>query len=196
MNIDYNELEKSNDYHSIFKKFLFYNGDESTPLKSLKDIDTFIRELFNIELTLKGNFMYNNPLMTLKYDFSDYIDPTHDNYIYSLSNYIFIFPDDGIRLVCTKNYINTIPVLRNIISDNWNDKPIKLSYIKDNNLNTIYTTSNLYILHLPLESLMYDDITNDHSGQLFNGLSIRTKYFNSKNILQTITKLINEPYDY
>ena len=108
--------------------------------------------------------------------------------LYGSSSYMIIFPNDGVRISCTLNFIKTIPFLSEIFSNNWKEKTIKLSYDFEGN---ILPGPELYICYLPLESLVYRKMTEEEKRSI-NYSENNDYYFEDETLLNSIMSVLGK----
>ena len=85
--------------------------------------------------------------------------------IWGNNTYFIVFIDYGILISMTINMIKKIPILRSILlNENGSDKPMQLYYYNDKSNALIKKNEKgpiLYITKLPLDSLVFDEPSED-----------------------------------
>lgn len=151
--------------------------------KSIKKIEHYLNKLFYIQYNFSANIFLKAPLKHLIHcRMGDYDD------LYGSSSYMIIFPNDGVRISCTLNFIKTIPFLSEIFSNNWKEKTIKLSYDFEGN---ILPGPELYICYLPLESLVYRKMTEEEKRSI-NYSENNDYYFEDETLLNSIMSVLGK----
>ena len=151
--------------------------------KSIKKIEHYLNKLFYIQYNFSANIFLKAPLKHLIHcRMGDYDD------LYGSSSYMIIFPNDGVRISCTLNFIKTIPFLSQIFSNNWKEKTIKLSYDFEGN---ILPGPELYICYLPLESLVYRKMTEEEKRSI-NYSENNDYYFEDETLLNSIMSVLGK----
>tara|TARA_Y100000816_G_C26101550_1_gene583973 strand:- start:1944 stop:2588 length:645 start_codon:yes stop_codon:yes gene_type:complete len=144
---------------------------------SIKEIEDYLNKLFYINYNLSGNIFLENPLKHLvHHKFGDYDD------LYGSSSFMIIFPNDGIRITCTKNFINTIPLLQQVFSNDWDEKTIKLSYQYEGN---ILPGPELYVSYQPLHMYLYRKMNDDEKNSIVCKEN-QEYYFEDQNLLSSV----------
>ena len=72
-----------------------------------------------------------------------------------------LFPQYGLRINCTKDFIENIPLLANVFSGKWEEKPY-ISHYYDKKLKKVFQGPQIYISNLNLDMYIYQyDHQND-----------------------------------
>ena len=151
--------------------------------KSIKKIEHYLNKLFYIQYNFSANIFLKAPLKHLIHcRMGDYDD------LYGSSSYMIIFPNDGVRISCTLNFIKTIPFQSERFSNNWKEKTIKLSYDFEGN---ILPGPELYICYLPLESLVYRKMTEEEKRSI-NYSENNDYYFEDETLLNSIMSVLGK----
>ena len=168
-----NKLQKNNIDKDDLEKITF----KELKFCSIKEIEDYLNKLFYINYNFSGNIFLENPLKYLvHHKFGDCDD------LYGSSSFMIIFPNDGIRISCTKNFINTIPLLQQIFSHDWDEKTIKLSYQYEGN---ILSGPELYVSYQPLYMYLYRKMTDDEKNSI-NYKEGAEYYFEDQNLLSSV----------
>ena len=126
-----------------------------------------------------------NPIKSCsRYDFNPY-DSSNSDYIYGSSNYMIIFPNDGIRINATKSFINSVPALREVFSTKWSDKALTLDYYSYSSQQKMIGPT-IYVSYSPLEMFIYDELSDemkncvkDKRDNLMNSLYLEQNLYES-----------------
>ena len=118
--------------------------------------ETYDKELsarYNILLTFKANNLFINETVTIINDYDCY----HMNYIHNKYTTCLIFPHYGIRIACSKSFIENIPFVKAILSGNWKDDNIFQDEYYNEDLNEMVKGSvNIVITENTLDSILYE----------------------------------------
>lgn len=133
---------------------------------SLHDIDNFIVTNFNIKECFYANDLYLDPI--IKYE--DLANTTKRNkqynieskyFIYSNNSILLIFPTVGSMIHCTLQFGENIVVVKNILSNKFDDKVFDLYYTIPSEQNNTCTRrgAKIIISYSPLD--MFTHIKNN-----------------------------------
>ena len=131
---------------------------------------------FDISYTFYGNSLWENknPLYCPVFYPEDtrWENPSYqystpgEYYIYSRGSYMIIFPESGVRISATREFIQSIPYLSNIVNGDFSEDCIILTVqmvVPDENYTSIDDPSavfiegpTIYICHAPLDMLLYE----------------------------------------
>ena len=121
---------------------------------SLEKWDYFLRNKFNIQMNFKANILYRGFFKIIgDYDYTR--ENEKGNTIFSENNYMVIFPNDGIRINCTKNFIEFVTLLDNIFNKKWKEQPYSIRYY-DHKLKRVIKGPHVYISTCNLDMYIYN----------------------------------------
>tara|TARA_Y100000991_G_C21941108_1_gene335322 strand:+ start:68 stop:562 length:495 start_codon:yes stop_codon:yes gene_type:complete len=161
-------------------------------IKTLEDFDTknykpniqqwnyFLKNRFNIHIDLKANRLNKGYFKIIRdYDSARTEENMNGNRNFSGNNYMVLFPQYGLRINCTKDFIENIPLLANVFSEKWEEKPY-ISHYYDKKLKKVFQGPKIYISTLNLDMYMYQyDHQNDEG---------------KKNILESVLSISRDFY--
>jgi hypothetical protein len=118
--------------------------------------ETYDKELsarYNILLTFKANDLFINETISIVNDY----DCFHMNYIHNKYTTCLLFPHYGIRIACSKSFIENLPFVKAILSGDWKDDNIFQDEFYNEDLKEMVKGSvNIVITENPLDSILYD----------------------------------------
>ena len=189
LNIKYKLRDEKDDYlpnrHNIFKNRL--NG------LTCLDIERFLKKKYHIIYNFITSHLTPSPLYYLNNENIDFDPSNVDQYefMYSDNSIMIIFPNDGVRINMTDKFSKTITIINNILSGNWIDKFIQLTYYDYTNEQE-YLGPKLIISYSPIEMFTYSPINEDDKINFINysnsneSPTLRNSYFDQNNLLQSI----------
>ena len=142
--------------------------------------EIYLKGRFNIQYQFKANNLLPDPLILIQ-------DFKRKEFLlekYSPNNYSIILPKSGIEINCTKNFIETIPLMDNIFSGKWAEKAYQIQYY-NKELKKILNGPHIYISYTDLEAFVYENIPKEISEENDNN-----KYYNEENLLKSIKKCL------
>jgi hypothetical protein len=101
------------------------------------------------------------------------------NITFSQNNYMVIFPDDGIRINCNKNFIESVTLLDNIFNKKWKEQPYIIRYY-DDQLKKVIKGPQVYISTCTLDMYVYNkgnENSKDKTNILESILEITSKEY-------------------
>ena len=151
--------------------------------KKKHDIESwqyFLKNRFNIQIDLRANKMNKGYFKIIRdYESERKKEYTNGNRIFSENNYMVLFPDYGLRINCTKDFINNIALLKNIFFGNWREKPYVPQYY-DTKLNKVLKGPKIYVSECYLDMYVYENEHENDEGK--------------KNILESILNISRDFY--
>ena len=143
------------------------------------------RQIIN---TFKAHHLRNDPLY--RCDNDDLLSPLKKSFVFSDNSYMVIFPNDGVRISATKNFILSVPALKGIFSDDWEKNVFQLKYY-DYNIEQEFNGPKLYISYSPLDMFIYDAIPEDLKEKIKNEHDeTREEMYNQNSLLESIRHCI------
>ena len=123
---------------------------------SSKKWDYFLRNNFNIQIDLSANTLYEG-YFKIKRDYEHYREEEKKkgNKTFSKNNYIVIFPNYGIRINCTKEFIDSIPLLHNVFNKKWKEKTHIIRYY-DETIKKVMIGPQVYVSTCSLDMYLYN----------------------------------------
>ena len=96
---------------------------------SSKKWNYFLRNNFNIQIDLSANTLYQGYFKIKRdYESARKEEEEKGNKIFSKNNYMVIFPDYGVRINCTKDFIDSITLLHNVFNKRWKEQTFIIRY--------------------------------------------------------------------
>jgi len=142
---------------------------------------------FRLEVYLSTKF---NIINTFKAHHDDLLNPLKKSFVFSDNSYMVIFPNDGVRISSTKNFILSVPALKGMFSDNWEKNTFQLKYY-DYNIEQEFNGPKLYISYSPLDMFIYDAIPEDLKEKIKNEHDeTREEMYNQNSLLESIRHCI------
>ena len=128
---------------------------DSIKLKN-RTLDTYDKEIsarYNIPLTFKANDLFINETVTAVSEYDCY----QMNYIHNKYTTCLLFPHYGIRIACSKSFIENIPFVKALLSGVWKEGNIFQDEYYNEDLNEMVKGSvNIVITENTLDSILYD----------------------------------------
>lgn len=128
---------------------------DSIKLKN-RTLDTYDKEIsarYNIPLTFKANDLFINETVTAVSEYDCY----QMNYIHNKYTTCLLFPHYGIRIACSKSFIENIPFAKALLSGVWKEGNIFQDEYYNEDLNEMVKGSvNIVITENTLDSILYD----------------------------------------
>ena len=156
-----------------------------------ENYEIMLRKMFPINYTFLCSSIFENPVYFPKdQSMFYYYRPDNELYAYSSYTYMIIFPEEGVRLLCTRDFIMKTPYLQNIASNTFLEKvctlPIKIESNEvdsDENINYI-EGPYIYICHAPLDMILYES----------NDVSLENKTKKNVSLKKHIERCLNYEY--
>ena len=150
---------------------------------NLYTLEVYLSSKFNIINTFTAHHLRNDPLS--RCDNDNLLNPLDKSFIFSENSYMIIFPNDGVRISATKNFILSVPALKGIFSENWEKKTYQLKYY-NYNIEQEFSGPKLYVSHSPLDMFIYDDIPPDLKDKIKNSCGkTREEMYNQNSLLES-----------
>jgi hypothetical protein len=181
-----------NDLAEFYSAQLRYFTSKCTNVKpkgmSRFRLEVYLSTKFNIINTFKAHHLRNDPLC--RCDNDDLLNPLKKSFVFSDNSYMVIFPNDGVRISSTKNFILSVPALKGMFSDNWEKNTFQLKYY-DYNIEQEFNGPKLYISYSPLDMFIYDAIPEDLKEKIKNEHDeTREEMYNQNSLLESIRHCI------
>jgi hypothetical protein len=148
-----------------------------------QEYETMISKCFPISQTFIGSNLYADPLY---FPCDRYLDsfytPDSDYYIYATGTYMFIFPEAGVRISGSRDFVDGIPYFKSIVSGRFMEKattlPIVLSDVPHDMGDGVSRLSfvagpTVYVCHTSLDSILYDDTGANNVNSISIAASLR-----------------------
>lgn len=137
--------------NTLYSRFYpFWNNE--TEFMNIDQLEEYIKKKYNVSDTYMGNKLFKNDHISLcPYKSSN--DTL--NFYHNKENICLLFPEDGLRIVCTRNFIKNVPFIEQKLSGSWNDKIMQKKYYCKI-LNEIVNGSINIEVRTSLESILYD----------------------------------------
>jgi len=121
---------------------------------SLDKYENEFRVKYNIDETFIANSLFVNELL-------DYIGSVVSdnklNFVHNKETVCLLFPYYGIRIACTKQFIENIPFVKNLLSGEWNNENIFNYEYFNKDVNEIVTgATNIVIKENTLDSILFE----------------------------------------
>ena len=126
------------DFTEEFKQF-----EKGNYKPNINKWEIYLKNRFNIHYQFKANHLLPNPLK-LMYDNHKRKESLLEKY--SPNNYSIILPKSGIEINCTKNFVETVPLMENIFNGKWKEKAYQIQYYNEE-LKKILNGPHIYILY-------------------------------------------------
>ena len=156
------------------------NFDKKKYKPDIEQWHYFLKNRFNIHIDLKANRLNKGYFKIIRdYESAKNEEKNNGNRHFSENNYMVLFPQYGLRINCTKDFIENIPLLANVFSGKWEEKPY-ISHYYDKKLKKVFQGPQIYISNLNLDMYIYQyDHQNDDGKKniLESLLSISTDFY-------------------
>ena len=156
------------------------NFDKKKYKPDIEKWNYFLKNRFNIHIDLKANRLNKGYFKIIRdYESAKNEEKNNGNRHFSENNYMVLFPQYGLRINCTKDFIENIPLLANVFSGKWEEKPY-ISHYYDKKLKKVFQGPQIYISNLNLDMYIYQyDHQNDEGKKniLESLLSISTDFY-------------------
>jgi len=122
---------------------------------SMEANENKIQVKYNILDTFIANDIFTNEMMYYVEDLNN----NHDkNFIHNKYTTCLLFPNYGVRIACTKSFIENIPFVKQILSGNWdsNKAIIKYEYFNQDINETVMGATNIVIEDNTLDSILFE----------------------------------------
>ena len=121
---------------------------------SLETYEKQFRVKYNIDETFIANSLFINELL-------DYIGTSLSenklNFIHNKETVCLLFPYYGIRIACTKQFIENIPFVKNLLSGEWGDNNVFTYEYFNEDVNEIVSgATNIVIKEATLDSILFE----------------------------------------
>ena len=125
--------------------------EKTDPVVDMETLDKIIRKKYNVELTYIGSSLHvcDHLLLTSNTNIDNL------NFIHNEENISLIFPEYAVRIACTKKFIDNIPYVKQILSEQWSEKIIQDTYYCPILKETIHS-SKIIIIRTNMEAILYD----------------------------------------
>ena len=155
-----------------------FNGERKKP--NIESWEYFLKNRFNIQIDLRANKLNKGYIKIIRdYESARKEEYIKGNRIFSENNYMVIFPNYGLRINCTKDFINNVTLLKNVFFGNWREKPYIPQYY-DKKLNKVFKGPQIYVSECNLDMYIYEiEHVNDEG---------------KKNILESILNISKDFY--
>ena len=142
------------------------NFDKERYKPDIEQWHYFLKNRFNIHIDLKANRLNRGYFKIIRdYESAKKDENINGNRIFSENNYMVLFPDCGLRINCTKDFIGNIPLLENAFSGKWKEKPYIIHYY-DKKLKKKLKGPQIYVSDCSLDMYIYKhDHENDENKQ-------------------------------
>ena len=120
------------DFTEEFKQF-----EKGNYKPNINKWEIYLKNRFNIHYQFKANHLLPNPLK-LMYDNHKRKESLLEKY--SPNNYSIILPKSGIEINCTKNFVETVPLMENIFNGKWKEKAYQIQYYNEELKKILYMT--------------------------------------------------------
>mgnify|MGYP000117644658 CR=1 FL=1 len=144
-----------------------------------KNYETLLNKCFSFNHTLFGSSFHrdclSNPCPTATNMETDVIHgfstAGSENYLYSSGSYMIIFPESGIRISASSDFIANIPYLKNISDGNFKETttslPVELCINNksggfDDDSAVYVEGPTIYVCHAPMDMIIYDGWDTSH----------------------------------
>ena len=176
IHINENENENENDIYG-----LNYKQKENSILIAhvIKSCDgcpekyeRMLRKMFPIYNTFLCSTIFENPLYFPNQQLmSYYCREDNELYAYCSYTYMIIFPEEGVRLLTTHDFIMKTPYLKNIALNTFLEKVCSLPIKTDTN--NYIEGPYIYVCHAPLDMILYE--SNNVSPENKNKINVSLK---------------------
>ena len=140
----------------------------------------FLNNRFNIHIELKANRLYKGYFKIIRnYESAKKDENNNGNRDFSENNYMVLFPEYGLKINCTKDFIENIPLLENAFSGKWQEKTYRTHYY-DKKIKKKLKGPQIYVSNCSLDMYIYK---NDHENAQ-----------NKQNLLESILSISRDFY--
>ena len=166
---------------------LFENIHKKKHKPNVNCWERILKNSFNTQYEMKANHLLPRPLKLISKYEKEIIKKQHLLEKYSKYNFLIILPYSGIQINCTKNFIDTIPLLRNIFSLKWEERPYQIQYFEEDE-RKLKKGPHIFVSYSDLECFHYDIIPQELVSQ-YNEEG-GNNYYNSDNLLKSIKECL------
>lgn len=174
-NEDFTNLNYKQKENSILIAHLI-NSCNGSPEK----YENMLRKMFPISITFLCSTIFENPMFFPKHQSSFYYYREDEElYAYSCYTYMIIFPEEGVRLLCSRDFIMKTPYLKNIAENTFLEKvsplPIKIDTndSDDENMNNYIEGAYIYVCNAPLDMILYESNSISNENKLKINVSLK-----------------------
>ena len=123
---------------------------------SMEAVEKKLRAKYNILDTFVANEIFINEI--LYYVSNPSIGSIDKNFIHNAYTTCLVFPYYGIRIACTKVFIDNIPFVKQLLSGNWDDEKsiIKYEYFNEDLNETVTGATNIIITENTLDAILFE----------------------------------------
>ena len=132
----------------------FWTDTINKKSNSMDATEKKLKAKYNILDTFIANELFTNELLY-------YVNPLNDNdmnFIHNNYTTCIVFPYYGIRIACTKAFIENMPFIRQLMSGNWDDDKsiITYEYFNEDLNETVMGATNIVVTENTLDSILFE----------------------------------------
>tara|TARA_Y100000992_G_scaffold244908_1_gene176030 strand:+ start:255 stop:821 length:567 start_codon:yes stop_codon:yes gene_type:complete len=143
---------------SIYKKLNDYWTSTIVETTKLDDVENVICNEYNVYDTFIANDLFQS---TSKFHYlSSRLGDDDKRFLHNEHTICLLFPGDGLRIACTKNFIKNIPYVQQLLSGQWSDNNIFQKEYYCDVLKKIRKGSVNIVINNDMESILYDKTVN------------------------------------
>lgn len=134
----------------------FWSESINKKSNSMEAVEKKLRAKYNILDTFVANEIFINEI--LYYVSNPSIGSIDKNFIHNAYTTCLVFPYYGIRIACTKVFIDNIPFVKQLLSGNWDDEKsiIKYEYFNEDLNETVTGATNIIITENTLDAILFE----------------------------------------
>ncbi len=140
---------------------------------------------YNILDTFIANNMFSNE--SIVYSGGEYISNSEKNFIYNKNTICLLCPNYGLRIACTKSFIENIPFVKEILYGEWDKQNIFTDeYYHESQKEMIKGCTNIVIEDNTLDSILYESPIECRVREFERGGFFRIITVTCNNLLESI----------
>ncbi len=113
---------------------------------------------FQVKYNILDTFIANDIFINEMLYYVDIFNDNDKNFIHNRYTTCLLFPNYGVRIACTKSFIEIIPFVKQILSGNWdsNKAIVKYEYFNQDINETVMGATNIVIEDNTLASILFE----------------------------------------